>query len=129
MTSEMLEVRLTAEGSHQVGQPINIRMVVSNPTTEPLTFCKYHTPFEGLRNDIFAVRSAGHELEYRGAMAKRSAPEPQDYIQVAPGASVEAVIDLSGDYAFEAGVYEIVYRSTIVSGLKASPPLTLTVAP
>lgn len=129
MTSEMLEVRLTTEGPRKAGQSIRIRMIVSNPTGQTHAFCKYHTAFEGLQNDIFSVRTSGHEVEYRGVMKKRAEPGPEDYVHVAPGASVEAVVDLSEGYAFAAGDYEVSYRGTRISGLKSSPTLALTIEP
>lgn len=125
----VLEVTLTGGDAHLAGKPIKLRMRVKNPTGAPLRFCRYHTLFEGLRNDIFDVKRAdGSELEYRGMMAKRAPPGPEDYVTVAPGEEVVSdEVDVSEGYPFTAGTHSIVFPGGGISGLPPSAPLDIDV--
>lgn len=101
-------------------------MSVHNPTAGRRTFCTYHTPFEGIRNDIFVVMTAaGVELDYRGMMAKRVAPDASDHVTLAPGkTAIAEEVDLASVYALS-GPCSIRYRGTGISGLGDSAPITL----
>ena len=105
-----------------------VEMTVSNPTDRALTFCRYHTPFEGLQNDIFAVSASIADIEYRGIMKKRAPPGPEDYIRLEPGASKSATVDLSEGYTIPPGGYALSYRGTDISGLPHSGPLGISVS-
>lgn len=53
-----------------------------------------------LANDVFEIASAQGPVDYRGMMAKRAHPGAKGFAMIAPGASVETVVDLGADYAF-----------------------------
>lgn len=103
--------------------PTAIRMEVSNPSATAVSFCRYHTAFEGLSTDIFEVRTPdGSEVPYRGPMLKRAPPESEDWFLVQPGRFHTAEVDLLEGYALQAGTtYAIRYRSSSVSTLPSSP--------
>jgi peptidyl-Lys metalloendopeptidase len=131
--ADSLEVRLEANGPFPAGGSIGIRMTVSNPTTAPRTFCRYHTPFEGIRNDIFLVSSLTNnkdeDIEYGGMMVKRAPPGRDDFLTLAPGASRTATVDLSqGGYGpLPPGGYAVRYRGTDISGLPMTGPIFISV--
>jgi hypothetical protein len=112
------------------GEGAEIEMTVSNPTGERRVFCTYHTPFEGIRNDIFEVHRAdsGEELEYAGMMAKRAAPGPEDFITLAPNGYESAAVDLTDGYDFPvSGDYTVHFPGNMISGLPASNDVMVTV--
>jgi hypothetical protein len=127
-SSSALVVTLNAEGPFPAGGPMKVTMTVENPTDGPLRFCRYHTPFEGIRNDIFSVSASIRDIEYSGMMAKRAPPGEDDYITLAPGESKSATVDLSDGYDIPPGSYALSYRGTDISGLPSSGPLAISVS-
>lgn len=122
-----LVVILQAKGPYVVGQPMLVEMTVRNPTAQTRTFCRYHTPFEGIRNDIFSVSASIADVKYAGMMAKRAPPGPADFIRVEPGASVSATVDLAEGYEIPEGGFALSYRGTGISGLPSSGPVGISV--
>jgi hypothetical protein len=114
-----LEVKLDMpSASPPTETSIKVRMTVRNPTETTRTFCDYHTPFEGIRNDIFEVRdSEGNEIGYAGMMAKRAPPDPTNFIHLKPGASRAAEVDLNTGYTLPVGKYTVRYKKSGISGL------------
>lgn len=120
--ANVFAVELEAVGGGEVA------MRVTNTSTEPATFCTYHTPFEGIRNDIFIVERRGRERPYRGKLAKRIPPGPEDHRTLAPGATAgPATVDLTRDWDLSRGRYTVRYRGSGISGLPDSPPIELVV--
>ncbi len=122
-----LVVEVSAPTPMLSGQPLMVEVVVSNPTNAAKDFCVYHTPFEGMRNNIFSITADGRDIEYRGEMAKRAAPGPEDYLRLEPGASKKTSIDLAEGYELPAGVYQVAFRGSSISGLESSAPISITV--
>jgi peptidyl-Lys metalloendopeptidase len=118
-----LMVELTAEAGTTVS------MTVSNTTGARKIFCTYHTPFEGIRNEIFEVTNAGgDEIPYAGMMAKRAAPGPEDYVTLANGAFESAEVDLTDGYDLETpGDYTVKFAGNMISGLEESNEVRVTV--
>jgi hypothetical protein len=110
-------------------EDVKLTFVVQNPTGEGRTFCDYHTPFEGIRNNIFElVDAAGKQLEYRGVMAKRAAPDLNNYLVVPPKSKIQVTFDLSQGYgALAVGKYTLRFTGNGISGLPASNTITLTI--
>lgn len=113
----------------RVGGEIKLRMTVHNPTQARRSFCTYHTPFEGLLNDIFSVSASKGDVPYHGPMVKRAPPGPKDYIQLAPGESRQATVDLAEGYEIPSGGFAVSYRGSQISGLPFSGPVSLSVKP
>ena len=127
--SEGLTTELVpAPDGYASGDPITLTFVVRNPGEADRTFCDYHTPFEGIRNDLFEIRDAsGAEVAYQGIMAKRSPPDADDYLLVRAGTRAEAPIDLTSKYTLGSGDYTIRFTGNAISGLPASNTVTITV--
>ena len=104
-------------------------MEVSNPGGPPISFCRIHTPFEGITSDIFEVRAPdGSEIPYGGPMLERAPPEPEDWFVVQPGRFHTAEVDLLAGYALRAGItYAVRYRASAVSTLPSSDWYDFTV--
>jgi hypothetical protein len=110
-----LQCALSVPASLKAGQPVEVTFRLSNPTAQPLYVLNWHTPLEGLKNNILEVSLAGTELPYQGPMFKRGEPSADNYVTVAPGASVEGKIDASLAYDFsKPGTYRIAFRGPLM---------------
>lgn len=127
--AEGLVVTVSAPETFAHRQPAVVTVTVANPTEQARVFCTYHTPFEGIRNDIFVVTAGGAEVDYRGKLAKRAPPGPEDFIRLAPGESRSAQVDLQEGYPLPVGPVTVAYRGTLISGLPDSAPVEVTVTP
>jgi hypothetical protein len=107
---------------------VQVTMTVENPTDGERVFCDYHTPFEGIANNIFVLKNAaGEELDYQGIMKKRAPPGPENHVVLAPGASRSATVDLTSAYTLKKGTHSLRYRGTDISGLSDSNTVTFEV--
>ena len=107
-----------------------ITFTVVNPTSDTLKFTTYHTPFEGMISKFLTVTdSAGQEVKYQGAMAKRVMPPPAEtYRTVATGQREHTTFDLRKGYAIEQpGSYTLQYNGEQISGIANGEPVTITV--
>jgi len=105
------------------GEPVLFGFDVQNPTTKPLRFLKWYTPFEAPMSKFLDITNAqGEEVAYKGPMAKRVMPPPADsYLEIKAGGKSFAEIDLLKVYDLKPGQqYTISYNSASVSGLKVS---------
>ncbi len=125
--AEGLIVELSPPAAFVAGQPMRITLTVRNPTQRTLTFCRYHTPFEGLQNDIFSVSASIADVPYQGMMKKRAPPGPEDFIAVPPGESRSATVDLAEGYTIPEGGFALSYRGTDISGLPQGGPVGISV--
>lgn len=127
--NEALVVTLVPADSMAAGTSVEFRLRVKNPTKEPQEFCRYHTLFESLRNDVLEVKNAsGKKLEYRGMMAKRAPPTAEDMIRLEPGEeSTSEAVDVREGYAFTPGRFTVVFPGSVISGLPASAPVSIGV--
>lgn len=110
-----LDCVLEAPKTVKAGQPVEVVFRLSNPTSMPLYVLDWHTPLEGLLNDIFQVKRDGTELSYSGPMMKRGDPGADEYVTVQPGASVEGRVDVALAYDFtKPGRYRIAFRGPLM---------------
>jgi len=109
--------------------PTGVRLEVSNPSAGPIAFCRFQTPFEGVLDDIFEVRTAdGAELPFHGPILEGAHCQSQDWFAVQPGRFHVAEIDLADGYPLQAGqVYAVRYRGSSVSALPPSDWIDLEV--
>jgi uncharacterized protein (DUF58 family) len=112
-----LECRLSVPGTVKAGTPVTVGFELRNPTPRALYVLDWHTPLEGLLNDILQVTrlDGGEELSYSGPMMKRGDPSAEDYVTVAPGAAVSASIEASLAYDFsKPGRYRLAFRGPLM---------------
>jgi hypothetical protein len=82
-----------------------------NRDSAPLRLSRWNL-FEGgeVQNDVFVITTDGKRAGYLGAHAKRS-PRPEDFVPLAPGASLRHSVELDRAYAipFASGQRHAVY--------------------
>jgi len=107
------EVRITAaKEALSAEDGILVNVTISNPNKSVIKILRWYTPFDGVKQDLFAVSVNGKVAEYIGPEYKRPAPTEKDYITLNPGESIDTVIDLAGFYDFsESGYYQISYKA------------------
>ena len=108
-SNQTLECRVEPRAPLTAGGPAEIRFVLTNPSREPLWFLRWNTPFEGWMGSVFTVTGPdGVELPYTGPMVKRGDPSRDEYVQIPPGGTADAVVDLSNVYDLrEPGRYQL----------------------
>ncbi|SIN84738.1 hypothetical protein [Chitinophaga niabensis] len=119
-TGNELITEISVPETVKAGNPVPLKFTVRNPASKELKFCKWHTPFEGFMAMFLDITdTSGAHVQYRGAMAKRIMPPPEEaYIKVPAGDSVSVEIDLLKGYQLTApGKYKIVYQAGGMSGL------------
>ncbi|MDF1662163.1 MAG: hypothetical protein P1V97_10345, partial [Planctomycetota bacterium] len=107
-------------------EEMSLRLLVENSSQNSAQFCTYHTPFEGIRNNIFEVRDAqGNEQQYQGKMAKRIPPGKNDFVVLKAGASKSVDFNLEDAYQFPPGDYTIQFQGSDISMLPSSNSVSL----
>jgi len=107
------EVTITpAKDAFGAEESLMVNVSISNPNKGNIRILRWFTPFDGVKEDLFAVTVNGKAVEYTGADYKRPAPTDKDYITLKSGETLETTIDLAGYYDFsESGYYQISYNA------------------
>lgn len=106
LTVELAPVSDKAVLGQDDGVPL--RFTVTNETDGTLAALYWHTPFRGFETDLFNVELNGRRVDYIDKMVMRLAPGPDDWLQIGPGESVSAVINLARSYDMsEPGTYTV----------------------
>jgi hypothetical protein len=107
-----LDCTLEVDETYPVGEPVNLRFELYNPTDRPLYVLIWYTPLEGVAGDIFQVTRDGEELPYQGMLAKRGDPTREEYIAIEPGEAASAEVDLGVGYALSTpGTYQVQFTA------------------
>lgn len=109
--TNVLSCKITAAKKIKTGKPLPLRFHLSNNGKKDIYLLKWHTPFEGIRNDIFNVTLNGKEIDYQGIMAERGNPRSiKSYMLLKTKGSKTASINLAKYYDFsKPGFYTISY--------------------
>lgn len=103
-----LEIALSPSAENAGDGTIEYSLI--NQTGATIHVLRWQTPVDGLTNDLFSVRQNGEEIAYIGPLYKRVAPRPEDFIELKPGQSLDAKVELSTWYDMrKGGQYEISY--------------------
>lgn len=107
------EVTITpAKDAFSAEDSVMVNVAITNPNKNTIRILRWYTPFDGVKEDLFAVTVNGKAVEYTGADYKRPAPADKDYITLKSGETLETTIDLAAYYDFsESGYYQISYRA------------------
>lgn len=109
---EVLQTRLSPVGAIADDHRVTVRVTFKNTSNEDLHLLAYETPLRGIERDIFIVELDGERMPYTGILAFRAAPTKEDWIQLAPGAEISEVIDISGSYdTRRSGTYTVRYNA------------------
>lgn len=96
-----------------------IQVSLTNQSSQTWQFLSWHTPFDAWFSRFMSVTIIGGErdgeiVQYQGALAKRGAPNAEDYLQLAAKASLSVELDLaqayelpSADYLIEINPFEL----------------------
>lgn len=123
--AEPLTCALSVPSRLKAGEPVELSFRLTNSTSETVWVLNWHTPLEGLQNSFLRVTRDGTEVDYRGEMRKRGPPTASDYVKLAPGASVDAKVNLSEAYDFKVpGKYTLEFPGPLrdVAAKKADVP-------
>jgi hypothetical protein len=91
-----LRCRLTAPATGRPGEPLMLHFAFTNRGPRALRLLTWNTPLEpGWFAPFVSVTRDGEPLEYRGAMMKRGAPAPDDYLEIGAHRTRRAEIDLA----------------------------------
>lgn len=120
-THSDLEAVLQAPSTLPAGEPVEIAFTLTNYTETGLYVLKWYTPLEGIAGEIFRVERDGQPIPYRGLLASRGVPTPEDYVFLEPGGAASATVDLATAYDFsEPGEYTIAFISPRISHVARS---------
>ncbi len=110
-----LECKLSVPASVPVGQPVELLFQLTNRTAAPLYVLSWRSPLERVGGRDFDITRDGAEVAYQGPMKKRGAPSPDQYLTVAPGATVEGRLDLALAYDLsQPGRYRIAFPGPLM---------------
>lgn len=115
--------RATLEVLSQVpsSESVQLRFTLVNDSSTNLYLLRWYTPLEGIAGEIFRVKRDGQVIPYRGILASRMPPTPDDYVALDAGASVSVVVDLAEGYDLsEPGEYSVKFLSPRISHVAGS---------
>ena len=126
----IFEVHIHADQPvYKLGDEVVIETTVTNVSAQKGKFCTYHTPFEGIKNEIFTLMRNGKPIPYQGIMKKRVPPSDNDYKTLAPGAQAVCKVTLSKGYTLnKKGNYTIAFLGSVINGLPSSATQQFTVS-
>ena len=103
------------------GENVQLQFTLVNESDARLYLLRWYTPLEGIAGEIFAVKRDGQMIPYRGILASRVPPTPDDYVALDAGASVSVVVDLAEGYDLsEPGEYSVKFLSPRISHVARS---------
>jgi peptidyl-Lys metalloendopeptidase len=95
---------------------VSLKFTLRNESDSNIEILKWGTPFESeFTSDCFDVRYDGESVLYAGFLVKRSAPQSADFIEIAAGEEISAVVNLEKGYEiYKAGQYMVRYREDAI---------------
>ncbi|MDY8136881.1 hypothetical protein [Aquimarina sp. 2201CG5-10] len=127
---EKFDVTLISKGNiFELNESIVFSFTVKNISDTTVRFCDYHTPFEGIANEIFKVKRDGKQLDYQGILKKRLPPEDKNYTKLNPGKSTACTFKINQSYLIDKkGLYTIQFIGNhAINGLTDSNEFTFTI--
>lgn len=93
-------------------EDVGVTVTLTNVSKDTVRLLKWHTPTDGLKEDLFAITVDGAPVEYQGRHYKWATPQASDYLRLAAGESVSYAVDLGAIYDFSrTGSYSLRYDS------------------
>ena len=123
-----IRCEMTIRKSLPRSAPAELTFTLTNASASTVQVLKWQTPFEGMRSAMFEIRRDGTEVDYRGPMLKRSAPQKDDYFTLKSGERRTTKIALADGWDIETpGNYTVEYTAELfdVAPENASVPREL----
>jgi peptidyl-Lys metalloendopeptidase len=109
MNAEELSIKLELDRArYKALDRQMLRFTLTNKSKKALNVLKWHTPFDGVKSNMFQVEAPGQRALYLGRVIKRGIPTPKDYITLEPNESATSELDLAEAYDISsAGKYGV----------------------
>jgi peptidyl-Lys metalloendopeptidase len=123
-----INVTLSSESTDLIGtDDVTVNVTMTNANSVPVFVPKWYAPTEAATSGVFTITRNGEPVPYLGAIVKRKAPSPQDFVKIAAGASLSFKVELSALYDLStSGVYNIQYDAPSVQTLRGPTPNAAT---
>jgi len=110
--ASQLQSRIDTERTSLLtGEELVLRFALTNTGPRSAQILRWHTPLQGVDDDLFEVSRNGEPVAYLGRMFKRGVPTPSDYLRVLPGETLSANVPLASLYDLSRpGEYTVRYR-------------------
>lgn len=123
-TPAPLRCQLALPAQAALGQPLRLKLTLTNTGAQPLQVLTWATPFDGWFAPFVAVRHDGRDLPYRGPTIKRGEPSVDEFVQLAPGRSRSAMVDVARAFELnQPGHYELLPRIVLFDVIVAAKPV------
>jgi peptidyl-Lys metalloendopeptidase len=102
-TGQGLRTSLGAEKwRFESSERIAVTYTITNDGPGPILVLRWDTPVDGIEANILHVERDGEPVPYVGKLVKRAVPQPDDYLELAPGESMTFTFDPSEAYDMSA---------------------------
>ena len=123
-TPAALRCQLALPAQAALGQPLRLKLTLTNTGAQPLQVLTWATPFDGWFAPYVAVRLEGRDLPYRGPSVKRGEPLAEDFVRLAPGRSRSATVNVAQAFELnQPGSYELLPRIVLFDVSVAARPV------
>jgi hypothetical protein len=119
----VLDCHLAVPAVVVAGQAVPMTFELVNRSQQTLWLLDWNTPLEGLRAPFVHIAGPTGDVAYLGPQFKRGDPDAAQYRQIAPGARLQATVDLAQAYALAVpGRYRVTYDMALLDVV--TPPST-----
>ncbi|WP_164015307.1 M35 family metallo-endopeptidase [Pyxidicoccus trucidator] len=102
----------TEKSSLAARDGVLVNVTLTNVSSRSVRVLKWHTPVDGVKEDLFRVTADGASAEYNGRHYKWATPEAHDFLTLKAGESVSRQVDLASIYDLsKSATYSISYDS------------------
>ena len=111
--TECLDVRVSSAAPIVNGDvDVHVDVAVTNQCRTAVQVLRWQLPNDPMSGPLFRVTRDDKPVRYTGAIIKRAAPKPKDYVEIAAGATLNYTVELTGRYDFSKnGRYAIEFHS------------------
>ncbi len=101
---------------------VNVQVAITNTCRQPVQALSWQLPADEVEESLFAITRDGQRVAYQGPLFKRAKPEAADHVKIAPGATLNYTVELTGTYDLsQNGRYAIQYAAKAHRGSSAEP--------
>lgn len=112
-SGECLDVRVSSANPIVNGDvDVHVDVAVTNVCRTPVQVLRWQLPSERMSGALFRITRDEQPVAYTGPVIKRAAPTARDYVEIAPGATLNYQVELTGHYDISKnGRYAIEFQS------------------